>query len=743
MSDGSIVISTQVDDAQAQKELDQLNKRIQKLEDKIYSKQQQQLPLVEEAKRLGAELDAAKAKLEEMRGGGEFFTSAQIAEQEQLVSGMQKSWDAVQSQVERYDRGIEQANIELGIAKDRAGALSEQMIYAATDTNVMSKAVARADAVMDKFTKRVKGLAKRVFVFTVIAGALRSLKSYISDAVSSNDEAAAAIARLKGALLTLAQPIMSVVVPALTVLLNVLTRIITVIATIVSKIFGKSLKSSAAAAKAMNAEAEAIEGAGEAAKEAQKNFSGLDEVNTWQSDSGGGGGAGVGGSAANMPDFNLKEIGEDRLNNILGLIKAIGTALLTWKLSKALGLNMKQTLGLAVAIFGALTFVENAFKAITEGVSFENINGMIFGLTLTVMGLYVALGPTAAAIAALVGGLAMLGIAFIDADKNGWNLQNTLLAIAGILATGLGIAALTGSFIPLLIAGIAALLLAITVSTGHGQELIEGLKETLHGFLDFFAGIFTGDTERTAKGIESIFGGLQKAIGAVIDGVRDWLLGLLDWIDEKTNGKLKPLINLLKNMVTSCFENIKNTVSNIVGDIKIIFSGIVNFIAGVFTGDWNRAWKGVKDIFRGMWNGIIDLMNGAINIIIRGLNWLIRQMNKISFDVPSWVPGIGGRTLGVNIPSISENVLPRLATGAVIPPNREFMAVLGDQKQGTNIETPENLLRQIMREELGNKGKGNSYTVNAKANTRVLFQVVIDEAKREQVRTGRNPFDLD
>lgn len=105
-----------------------------------------------------------------------------------------------------------------------------------------------------------------------------------------------------------------------------------------------------------------------------------------------------------------------------------------------------------------------------------------------------------------------------------------------------------------------------------------------------------------------------------------------------------------------------------------------------------------------MWNSSISLLEGAINIIIKGLNWLISQMNKISFDVPSWVPGVGGKTVGVNIPSISEARIPRLAKGAVIPPNREFLAVLGDQHVGNNLETPEDLLRQIVREEAGGSG---------------------------------------
>ena len=132
-----------------------------------------------------------------------------------------------------------------------------------------------------------------------------------------------------------------------------------------------------------------------------------------------------------------------------------------------------------------------------------------------------------------------------------------------------------------------------------------------------------------------------------------------------------------------------------------MFTGIVQFISGVFTGDWDLAWEGVKNIFKGTWNNIISTLEGAVNLIIRGLNWLISQMNKIKFSVPEWIPGVGGKSFGINIPSISQVQIPRLAKGAVIPPNREFMAVLGDQRHGNNLEVPEGLLRQLFRDELG------------------------------------------
>lgn len=488
-----------------------------------------------------------------------------------------------------------------------------------------------------------------------------------------------------------------------------------------------------------------------AAKELKKSVMGFDELNVLNgSTASGSGSAGVSGGSGF--DFELPEYGflndvskqadevTQKLKNALPWILAIGAGLAAWKLGPKLGLDLQKTIGLAVGIFGALTLVQNILDSIVNGVTEENMTGMIFGMTLAVTGLYVALGPVAGGITAIVSGLAVLAVAFSDAEKSGWNFQNQMLAIAGILAAGVGIGILIGSWIPLLIGMIAALLLSITTATGHGQELINGVKETLQGFIDFFAGIFTGDTERTAKGIEGIFSGLKGVIGSVIDGIRDWLNGLLDWIDKKTNGKLKPLITGIKAIVTAVFGNIKQTVGNIIDDIKTIFSGLIKFISGVFSGDFDKAWEGIKDIFKGIWNTIIDLLNGAINIIIKGLNWLIKQMNKISFDVPSWVPFVGGKSIGVNIDYISENVLPRLAKGAVIPANDEFLAVLGDQTHGNNIEAPEGLIRKIVREESGGSGEVHVTIVLDSVTGKKLFETVVRENNAVVRATGASPL---
>lgn len=313
----------------------------------------------------------------------------------------------------------------------------------------------------------------------------------------------------------------------------------------------------------------------------------------------------------------------------------------------------------------------------------------------------------------------MLVTGFHDAMENGWNLQNALLSIAGILATGLGIALITGSWIPLLVAGIASVLLALTIATGHGEELLDGIRTIMEGFVDFFTGIFTGDIEKAIGGVSKIFDGLKTAVFAVIDGIKDTLLSFLTWLDEKTGGKFHGIIEAAKGFVTEFFTSTKETLGNVLDAVKQIFTGVIQFLTGVFTNDWDAAWEGVKNIFKGVWNGVVSLLEGAVNLIVKGVNALISGLNKLHIDIPD-NPFTGPMRLGFNIPSIPEAKIPRLAQGAVIPPNREFMAVLGDQRSGTNLEAPEDLIRKIVREE---SGGGNAELVQL---LRSILQAVKD-----------------
>lgn len=717
-ADGSVVIEAKLDPDEAEKELSKLENKIEKLQDTLNQKKTKHSALAEEARQIGVEYDEARKKLEYMQSGDSFFTKDHIQEQAQLVKDLETQWDKARQNADKLNTEIYDGNQELEKMANRAADVKGQIRQITPASKAMNSALESAQKNVDEFGRRFKRIVASALVFNVVNKALSAMKNWMSKVILSNDEARASIAKLKGALLTLAQPIVEVIIPAFIALVNVLTRIISVVAQIVSLLFGKTASGSKQAAKNLDKETKALEGVGSAADDAAGSLAGFDEINTIQTENSGGGG---GASTDIAPDFDFDtSMSEKQLENLLNLIELIGAALAAWKISSALGLGMKGFLGILVAVYSAIQYAKGLFDAWVNGVSWDNFMQMVAGAVGVAAGLALAFGPVAAGISLVVTGIGMLITGFHDAMKNGWNLQNTLLSIAGILATGIGIGLITGSFIPALIAGIAGLLLALTVATGHGEELLQGVRDVMQGFLDFFTGIFTGDIDKAADGIRKIVEGLKEIVLSVVAGIKDGFLSFLNWLDQKTNGKFKGIIDFVAGLWSDMYDSISNTLGNIMDAVKTIFGGVVDFIAGVFTADWDRAWQGVKSIFTGLWNGIVSALEGAVNLIITGVNFLIRQLNKVSFSIPNWVPAVGGKRFGFNIQQISPISIPRLAQGAVIPPNREFMAVLGDQSSGNNLEAPESLIRKIVREESGG------------ANTELL-QAILEAIKAGQV----------
>ena len=194
------------------------------------------------------------------------------------------------------------------------------------------------------------------------------------------------------------------------------------------------------------------------------------------------------------------------------------------------------------------------------------------------------------------------------------------------------------------------------------------------------------------------------------------------------------------------------SVENIWNGIKEIFRGITAFLSGVFTGDWKKAWEGVRQIFKGVFDSLVaiakspiniitGLVNGLVSGVVSGVNAVISALNKINVKVPDWVPKYGGKSFGFNLSKITTPRIPYLATGAVIPPNAPFLALMGEQKNGTNLEAPESLIRKIVREESGrNQQSGGTYQFTAMINRRVLFDEMMTEAQLRMMANGKNPY---
>lgn len=740
MADGKIVFETALDNRQLEKDLAKVNKRIQTLSNQVFVKTQQKIPLVEQSKKLAGVLDEAKAKLAEMQSGQQYYPLEQIAEQEERVKALQKEWNQVENAVDRYNKAIRNANSEIDAQKSMAGALEQEIASTSVNTEKMASATTRAKKGAAGFATQLKYAMSSILLYGTLFQVYAAFTDWLGKVIMSNREASSAVAQLKGALLTLAQPLLQIIIPAFVAFVKVLTAVVSTIAQLFAWLTGTTIESAKSGAAALDQETNALEATGSAAKESgkevEKSLASFDEINKLSgSASAGGGTGGVGGAGAEgiSPDFGFQaDLTESQLKNILGLIEAIGTAFLAWRIGKSLGLNMKQTLGLALAIYSAIQLVKNLFNAWTEGVNWDNLTGILLSTIGLVTGLYIAFGTLGAGVGLVVSGIAMLVTGFKDAFTNGWNLQNVLLTIAGIIATGLGIAALTGSFIPALIAAIASIVLAITVAAGNGEELLDGIRTILEGFRDFFVGVFTGDIEKAVDGIGKIFEGLNVVADSVFEALKNTVSSFFDWLDEKTGGQFTITINYVKNLILTFLNWAQSSLHSFLSAFEEIFTGVATFLSGVFTQDWDLAWEGLIQIGKGAINLLISMIESFVNFFIDGINKIISALNTFIENIPEGVPLIGGKSIPL-IPSFS---LPRLAQGAVIPPNREFMAVLGDQKQGTNIETPLSTMVQAFRQAMSDMGYGGQGEAVLEVDGQQFGRLVYKYNNKETRRIG-------
>lgn len=237
------------------------------------------------------------------------------------------------------------------------------------------------------------------------------------------------------------------------------------------------------------------------------------------------------------------------------------------------------------------------------------------------------------------------------------------------------------------------------------------------------------DGFKNAFGIHSPSTVMQEQGHYIIEGL---LLGITDFLS-----KIKKKFEEIRNLVTEKMDNIKSSAVSKVNEMKKGLSDGVERIKESFRSGFSTLVGYVKSPI----NSIIRFINNFLYAIQTMQNSFANALNSMSISLPHWLEKLTGfSSVGFNVGYWSAPMVPYLAQGAVIPPNKEFMAVLGDQKSGNNIEAPESLIRRIVREESGN-GKGSTYNVTAQVNRRTLFDLVLEEGKVRRTVTGRNPFE--
>lgn len=252
------------------------------------------------------------------------------------------------------------------------------------------------------------------------------------------------------------------------------------------------------------------------------------------------------------------------------------------------------------------------------------------------------------------------------------------------------------------------------VAYEDGRFTMQGLLE---GILEIFKNIGSWIKEHI---FQPFIDGFKSAFGINSPSTVMKQMGIY-LIEGLFNG-----VESLKEKLINAFVNIKDRIINVWEALK---SGT------------EAIWNGIKNFIRPAVNGIIGFINGLIDGIVSGVNTVIRALNRIRFDVD--IPLFGNFKFdGFNLSTLTAPSIPYLASGAVIPPNAPFMAVLGDQRNGNNLEMPESLLRRIIREESGKSGGNETIKIPVILDGRQVFEAVINRGKRAQSANGRNPFEL-
>ena len=277
------------------------------------------------------------------------------------------------------------------------------------------------------------------------------------------------------------------------------------------------------------------------------------------------------------------------------------------------------------------------------------------------------------------------------------------------------------------------------------SKVWEGLLQSMSDFwAKWGAPIFSNfrtAIRKTGDTLQNIWGSILKPIWDNIMRVVDELWtdhlkplvdNFLDFVGEFVNGAfeiynkfISPVVNWLVNVfgppVSKVFNTIVDTVGKMVGNIVDAVSGIitalkgvVQFVSGVFSGDWGKAWEGIKNIFKGVWdalvsiiktpiNAVIGLINGMLSAIVGAVNAVIRALNTISFDIPDWVPGIGGMHFGFDFGELTPPQIPYLAKGGLA--YQPTLAMVGDNKNARTdpeVISPLSKLQGIISQSGGN-----------------------------------------
>ena len=514
-----------------------------------------------------------------------------------------------------------------------------------------------------------------------------------------------------------------------------LIQVAQVFASVVSAIFGKFVKTNKDVTKTTKQASTGISNMGDAAekagKQAEEALLPFDDLNVLQQNtgtsgnSGGGSGADTGIDLGELNDFELDTGIFDQFSEQIERIKKIlGTLWEPFKLAwENQGQNVINAAKRLFSELGLLTeSVGKSILSVFENGTIQAILENIYAIIANVVNIFANL---------------------IEAYRKAWdeNERGTML-VQQMSDTFNSLTSAVKSLFDRLVEFTSNPM--VQKYFENAIKMVTSFWQILEGLLEFLDGIFSGDYEKIWNGLKDFTSGV---LGLIYYAVMDKFLMIGAIIQNSLNtiglfftntwnsifDFAKEILVKFLNKIDEVFPGSKDIIITAMTSIKNKINEILNCIKKKWNDTWDSLKNKISEIFSSIYNVIKKPINSVINAVeimvnrvITGLNAMIRALNKLKFTIPDWVPAVGGKSFGINISQIGNISIPRLATGAVIPPNAEFAAILGDQKNGRNLEAPEGLIRQIVREETEALAKRPIY-VRADISGKTLMNIIAEQ----------------
>lgn len=615
------------------------------------------------------------------------------AESDKLGASMEKIRldPATSAEAQKLSGEIELANQKMERLTNEAVTTETQMKRAMSEKPVkklndeLKQTPSMADAAgiaIEKFGNRIKRLVSAVFVFNIIRQALTVLRNYIGKLLSTNDQFVSSLTSIKENLMAAFQPIYEAVLPAITALMNVLAKVTYYLAAFINMLFGKTVAQSKAAAKALNAEADALDNVGAAAAGASKDLATFDEINKLQ-------GSGGGAAAVESIADEISEIDESDFS----WLDKVGV----------LFDNLSLKLG-------------NLQEAFAE--AWAKIKEFFTNLGTVKLPEWVLTGIT---IPAPV--FEKLKIP----DWVGASLPSPEFVPDPILAPDVSIEPLEQ--------GLAQVETALDdMNTNVVPNWAERFAEAFSRTLDTVKGYFTAFPGTVTPALQTVFTYINTATPiALRNMVESFRTGLQNISDNVSTWGTNVMQNMHDVMgyigkvtatgLTSAAENFVDWVKNTSGNFAAWGNNLVTNVGITMKGWWetftsalSSAWESFTGFMKGIGEAISTWWSGNKQWVIPVAIGVaaVAGITAVALTGGAALPAVAG------LASAGLATVPALATGTVVPPNKEFLAILGDNTQEHEIVTPRSMMAETFEDVLDRRG------ADAGGGGDLVFQLILD-----------------